>query len=63
MQNTKLFYTAAEIAELLGISVGQAYKLIRTWNAELAKDNYLVIAGKVPIEYFNAKMYKGVANG
>ncbi|MCM1167717.1 MAG: helix-turn-helix domain-containing protein [Lachnospiraceae bacterium] len=63
MNNIKLFYTAAEIAELLGVSVGQAYKIIRAWNAELAKENYLVIAGKIPVEYFNEKMYKGVANG
>ena len=63
MNSTKLFYTAAEIADLLGISVGQAYKIIRVWNAELARENYLVIAGKIPIEYFNEKMYKGVSNG
>ncbi len=63
MNNMKLFYTAAEIAEMLDISVGQAYKIIRAWNTELAKENYLVIAGKIPVEYFNEKMYKGVANG
>lgn len=63
MNNMKLFYSAAEIAEMLDISVGQAYKIIRAWNTELAKENYLVIAGKIPVEYFNEKMYKGVANG
>lgn len=63
MNNMKLFYSAAEIAKMLDISVGQAYKIIRAWNTELAKENYLVIAGKIPVEYFNEKMYKGVANG
>lgn len=69
MTETKLFYSAAEVAELLGISVGQAYRLMRTWNKELEEKHYLVIAGKIPVKYFYEKIYGGcpdevgVANG
>ncbi len=48
MTETKLFYSAAEVAQLLGISVGQTYRLMRQWNKELAAKHYLVIAGKYP---------------
>ena len=53
----KLFYTAKEISEMLGISTSMAYKLIRKMNAELEKNNFLVISGKVPIAFFQDKMY------
>lgn len=59
MTETKLFYSAAEVAELLGISVGQAYRLMRTWNKELEEKHYLVIAGKIPVQYFLEKIYGG----
>ena len=35
----------------MGISIGHAYKLIRDMNAELAKEGYIVVAGKVPKRY------------
>lgn len=57
-ENTsKMYYTAAEIADMLDISRGKAYQIIRTWNQELAKNNYLTISGKIPVEYFNKKWY------
>lgn len=68
MQETKLFYTAAEVASMLGISVGQSYKILRQWNEELQKKHYLVIAGKIPVKFFLEKVYgngngEDVANG
>ncbi|MDE7363006.1 MAG: hypothetical protein K2N38_13855 [Oscillospiraceae bacterium] len=59
MTETKLFYSAPEVAQLLGISVGQSYRLMRKWNAELAAKHYLVIAGKIPVQYFNEQIYGG----
>lgn len=53
----KMYYTAAEIAEMLDISRGKAYQIIRSWNQELSKKNYLTISGKIPVEYFNEKWY------
>lgn len=57
MQETKLFYTAAEVAKMLNISVGQAYRLMRDWNKELEQKHFLVIAGRIPVKYFEEKIY------
>lgn len=59
MTETKLFYSAAEVSQLLGISIGQAYRLMRTWNEELAKKHFLVIAGKIPVQFLNEQIYGG----
>lgn len=59
MTPNKLYYTAAEVAQLLGISVGATYKLFRDWNKELSDKHYLVIAGKIPVAYFKEKVYGG----
>ena len=45
-ENKKIYITANELAEMLGVSVGHAYKLIRKLNQELEKEGFLVIAGK-----------------
>lgn len=54
---SKLYITASELAELLGISVGHAYKIIKKLNVELEKEGYLIIAGKVPRGYFEKRWY------
>lgn len=43
--------------DMLGVSVGHAYKFIRKLNQELEKDGFLVIAGKVPRRYFEKRWY------
>lgn len=53
----KTYITAAELAEMLGISKGHAYKIIRGLNNELKKDGYIVFSGKVPKDYFNKRCY------
>lgn len=53
----KIFITAPEMAEMLGVSVGHAYKIIRSLNQELKKDGYIVIAGKVPKGYFEKRWF------
>lgn len=53
----KIFITASEMAEMLGVSVGHAYKIIRSLNQELKKDGYIVIAGKVPKGYFEKRWF------
>ena len=57
----KLYITAAEMAEMLGISNGHAYKIIRELNAELKAAGYIVIAGKVPRGYFEKRWYGYIA--
>ena len=56
MENTKKMYvTATEAAELLGVSNGYAYKIIRGLNDELKAKGYRTISGKVPTKYFEEK--------
>ena len=56
-ENEKIYITAREMSELLGISIGHAYKIIHQMNEELTKSGYLVISGKVPIRYFEKRWY------
>ena len=51
------YITAAELAELLRISVGHAYKVIHRLNAELAAKGYLTFSGKVPRKYLEERCY------
>lgn len=54
---TKIYITAPEMAEMLGISVGHAYKIIRGLNEELKSKGYIVIAGKVSKVYFEKRWF------
>lgn len=56
-RQNKIYITAPELATMLGVSTGYAYKIIRGLNKELAKDGYIVIAGKVPIQYFKKRWF------
>lgn len=53
----KIYLDAQEIAEMLGVSKGFAYKIIRQLNADLKSQGYIIIAGKVPRKYFEEKYY------
>lgn len=55
----KAYITASELAELLGISVSRAYRLIHDMNKELANDGYLTVSGRVPTRYFEERWYSG----
>ena len=52
-----LYYTANEIAEMLGVSRAKAYKIVKELNEELAAKGYIVIAGKIPRQYLADKYY------
>ncbi len=54
---SKLYLTADEVSEALGISKGHAYVIIRECNEELRKKGYICIAGKVPTKFFCEKYY------
>ncbi|MBE6756691.1 MAG: DNA-binding protein [Ruminococcaceae bacterium] len=51
----KLFMTAADISELLGVSKTSAYAIIRKLNEELMAQGYIVLRGKVNSQYFYEK--------
>ena len=53
--NEKIYYSAEDIAKMLGVSMGKSYKILREMNKELAGKGFLTIAGKIPVEYFREK--------
>lgn len=57
LSTDKIYITASELAESLGISIGQAYKILRMLNSELEEKGYLTISGKCPRRYFEKKWY------
>ena len=57
--NEKIYYSAEDIAKMLGVSMGKSYKILREMNKELAGKGFLTIAGKIPVEYFREKWYSG----
>lgn len=56
-EKRKIYITADEVSELLGVSKGYAYKLIRKLNKELEDSGYIVISGKVPKRYFEKRWF------
>lgn len=52
-----LYYTASEVQELLGVSRGKAYQVVRDLNEELETKGFIVIAGKIPKQFFNEHYY------
>ena len=57
--NKNLYLTANEISEMLGISRGHAYKIVKKLNNELAEKGFIVISGRVPKKFF-AEHYYGM---
>ena len=53
----RIYITAPELADMLGISSGHAYKIIHRMNEELKKQGYLVISGKLPRKYFEKRWF------
>ncbi len=58
----KSFITASELAEMLNMSEGHAYKVIRQLNDELAAKGYLTFPGRVPRKYLSERCY-GLTEG
>lgn len=51
------FVTAQELAEMLRISKGHAYKVIHRLNEELAQQGYLTFSGRIPRKYLEERCY------
>jgi len=52
-----LFYTAKEVQEMLGVSRGKAYKIVRELNEQLDDKGFITVAGKVPKQFFQEHFY------
>lgn len=57
LESKKIYYTAEDVSAMLGISIGTSYRIIRGLNKELKDRGFIVIAGKLPIKYFEEKYY------
>lgn len=57
--SNKLFMTAQEVADTLGMSKAYAYKLIQEMNQKMAKGGYVVLHGKINRSFFYKKIYGG----
>ena len=57
--NKRIYFSAADIAELLGVSKTSAYGIIRRLNDELDKKGFIVLQGKISKVYFNERWYGG----
>ena len=55
----KLYYTADEVAVMVGVGRTTAYGIVKKLNKELEKDGFLVIGGKLPKEYFDKRYFGG----
>ena len=55
--NEKSFITAAELASILNVSQGHAYKVIHKLNDELEAKGFLTFSGRVPRKYLEERCY------
>lgn len=53
----KVYYTAQEVADMLGISRGHAYRIVKKLNEELSEKGFIIIAGKIPKKYLEEHYY------
>ena len=49
--NNNYMVTAQDVVDMLGVSKGHAYKIIRQLNKELEDSGYIVVSGKIPRVY------------
>lgn len=55
--NNKSFVTAEQLAAMLNVSKGHAYKVIHNLNEELKKQGYLTFSGRIPRRYLEERCY------
>ena len=53
------YYKAADVMILLECSETYAYKIIKQLNAELEKDGFITVRGKVPKAFLEKKLCLG----
>ena len=53
----KKFLSAQDVADILGVSVSTAYRVIKKLNTELEENGKITISGKVSSRYFYENVY------
>ena len=61
--NKKLYYTANEVAFMVGVGRTTAYGIVKQLNRELKEKGYLVVDGKVSKDYFDERYFGGSHDG
>jgi hypothetical protein len=51
------FYTVNDVMKILGVSASKAYKVMQALNKELKERGYVTVAGKVPKQFFEERLY------
>lgn len=51
------FVRVQELAEILDVSVPQAYRIMRKLNKELEEKGYIITAGRLSRKYLEERMY------
>ena len=57
----KRYYNVEDVMDILEVSRGHAYKLMKKLKAELDQKGFITVSGKVPVKYFNERCYIDVA--
>lgn len=57
--NQIMYYKAEDVAAMLSISEGHAYRIIRELNKDLKEKGYITIAGRIDRQYFSERIYGG----
>lgn len=55
----RTYLTSQEVAEMMGVSVSTAYKVMRQLNKELAAKGYMTVSGRINRNYFIEKACYG----
>jgi len=50
------FYNMKDISTIMGISETSAHRIIKRLNNELEEQGFIVVAGKIGREYFDARV-------
>jgi len=53
----KMYLTASDVSQVLGVSLGHAYKVVRELDKNLEKQGYIVVAGRISSKYFAERYY------
>ena len=54
---TNYMMTVDDVMEELGVKRSKAYSILKQLNAELAKEGYVAVRGKIPRPYWETKFY------
>ena len=54
---TNYMMTVDDVMEELGVKRSKAYSILKQLNAELVKEGYVAVRGKIPRPYWETKFY------